>query len=92
MSVSRCVGIAGRANPPSIQRTGIAADLRGGRGLEIKHFLIRVIRANLRLTFLFETRNSKLETISAERGWKNAHPLYDGFDAWGNAELPLDPK
>jgi rhodanese-related sulfurtransferase len=28
----------------------------------------------------------------AERGWKNVHPLYDGFDAWVKAELPLDPK
>jgi hypothetical protein len=28
----------------------------------------------------------------AEIGWKNVHPLYDGFDAWVKAGLPLDPK
>ena len=27
-----------------------------------------------------------------EKGWKNAHPLYGGFDAWQQAGLPVDPK
>jgi rhodanese-related sulfurtransferase len=27
-----------------------------------------------------------------ERGWKNVHPLYGGFDAWVDAGLPLDAK
>jgi rhodanese-related sulfurtransferase len=27
-----------------------------------------------------------------DRGWKNVHPLYGGFDAWVNAGLPLDSK
>jgi rhodanese-related sulfurtransferase len=27
-----------------------------------------------------------------DRGWKNAHPLYGGFDAWVKAGLPLDSK
>jgi rhodanese-related sulfurtransferase len=28
----------------------------------------------------------------ADRGVKNVHPLYGGFDAWADAGLPLDPK
>jgi hypothetical protein len=28
----------------------------------------------------------------AERGWKNVHPLYGGFDAWVKEDMPLDPK
>jgi len=28
----------------------------------------------------------------AERGWKNVHPLYGGFDAWVDAGLPVDSK
>jgi rhodanese-related sulfurtransferase len=28
----------------------------------------------------------------SERGWKNVHPLYGGFEAWVNAGLPVDPK
>jgi rhodanese-related sulfurtransferase len=28
----------------------------------------------------------------SERGWKNVHPLYGGFDAWANAGLPVDSK
>jgi rhodanese-related sulfurtransferase len=27
-----------------------------------------------------------------ERGWKNVHPLYGGFEAWNEAGLPVDPK
>jgi len=27
-----------------------------------------------------------------EKGWKNVHPLYGGFDAWQAAELPIEPK
>ncbi|MFN2598499.1 MAG: rhodanese-like domain-containing protein [Pyrinomonadaceae bacterium] len=27
-----------------------------------------------------------------EKGWKNVHPLYGGFDAWAEAGLPVDPK
>jgi rhodanese-related sulfurtransferase len=27
-----------------------------------------------------------------ERGWKNVHPLYGGFDAWLEAGLQLDRK
>jgi len=27
-----------------------------------------------------------------ERGWKNVHPLYGGFEAWQKAGLPLDLK
>jgi rhodanese-related sulfurtransferase len=27
-----------------------------------------------------------------EKGWKNVHPLYGGFDAWRQAGLPLEPK
>jgi rhodanese-related sulfurtransferase len=27
-----------------------------------------------------------------ERGWKNVHPLYGGFEAWVNAGLPVEPK
>jgi rhodanese-related sulfurtransferase len=27
-----------------------------------------------------------------EKGWKNVHPLYGGFDAWRGAELPVEPK
>jgi rhodanese-related sulfurtransferase len=27
-----------------------------------------------------------------ERGWKNVHPLYGGFDAWQKAGLPVEPK
>jgi hypothetical protein len=27
-----------------------------------------------------------------EHGWKNVHPLYGGFDAWTEAELPVDAK
>lgn len=26
------------------------------------------------------------------QGFKNVHPLYDGFDAWQKAALPLEPK
>ena len=28
----------------------------------------------------------------AEKGWKNVHPLYGGFDAWQRAGYPVDPK
>jgi rhodanese-related sulfurtransferase len=28
----------------------------------------------------------------SDRGWKNVHPLYGGFDAWVDAGLPVDPK
>jgi rhodanese-related sulfurtransferase len=28
----------------------------------------------------------------ANRGWKNVHPLYGGFEAWVEAGLPVDPK
>ncbi len=28
----------------------------------------------------------------ADRGWKNVHPLYGGFDAWVEAGLPVDSK
>jgi len=27
-----------------------------------------------------------------DRGWKNVHPLYGGFDAWQQAGYPLEPK
>ncbi len=27
-----------------------------------------------------------------ERGFKNVHPLYGGFDAWRDAGGPLEPK
>jgi len=27
-----------------------------------------------------------------EKGYKNVHPLYGGFDAWHEAGLPVDPK
>jgi 3-mercaptopyruvate sulfurtransferase SseA len=27
-----------------------------------------------------------------DRGWKNVHPLYGGFDAWREAELPVEVK
>ena len=27
-----------------------------------------------------------------ERGWKNVHPLYGGFEAWKEAEGPIEPK
>jgi rhodanese-related sulfurtransferase len=27
-----------------------------------------------------------------EKGWKNVHPLYGGFDAWEQAGLPVDPR
>jgi len=27
-----------------------------------------------------------------ERGFKNVHPLFGGFDAWEQAGLPLDSK
>jgi rhodanese-related sulfurtransferase len=27
-----------------------------------------------------------------EHGWKNVHPLFEGFDAWKEAGLPLDKK
>jgi len=30
--------------------------------------------------------------ILQEHGWKNAHPLFGGFDAWKEANLPVDPK
>ena len=26
------------------------------------------------------------------RGWKNVHPLYGGFDAWAEAGYTLEPK
>jgi rhodanese-related sulfurtransferase len=25
-------------------------------------------------------------------GFKNVHPLFEGFEAWEKAGLPLDPK
>jgi rhodanese-related sulfurtransferase len=28
----------------------------------------------------------------ADRGWKNVHPLYSGFDAWAGAGYPVEPK
>jgi rhodanese-related sulfurtransferase len=27
-----------------------------------------------------------------EKGWKNVHPLYGGFDAWRQAGYPVEPK
>jgi len=30
--------------------------------------------------------------VLADRGWKNVHPLYGGFDAWQQAEFPAEPK
>jgi len=27
-----------------------------------------------------------------EHGWKNVHPLFEGYDAWKKAGLPLDKK
>jgi 3-mercaptopyruvate sulfurtransferase SseA len=27
-----------------------------------------------------------------DRGWKNVHPLYGGFDAWQQARLPVETK
>jgi rhodanese-related sulfurtransferase len=27
-----------------------------------------------------------------EKGYKNVHPLYGGFDAWQQAGLPVDSK
>jgi rhodanese-related sulfurtransferase len=27
-----------------------------------------------------------------EKGWKNVHPLYGGFDAWEKAGYPVEPK
>jgi len=27
-----------------------------------------------------------------EKGYKNVHPLYGGFDAWQQARLPEDPR
>jgi rhodanese-related sulfurtransferase len=27
-----------------------------------------------------------------EKGYKNVHPLYGGFDAWREAGLPVEPK
>lgn len=27
-----------------------------------------------------------------EHGYKNVHPLYGGFDAWREAQAPLEPK
>jgi rhodanese-related sulfurtransferase len=27
-----------------------------------------------------------------EKGWKNVHPLYGGFDAWRQAGYAVEPK
>jgi len=27
-----------------------------------------------------------------EKGWKNVHPLYGGFDAWRQAGYPIEQK
>jgi|GEM_PF-3785664 len=27
-----------------------------------------------------------------DRGFKNVHPLYGGFDAWQQAGYPVEPK
>jgi len=27
-----------------------------------------------------------------DRGWKNVHPLYGGFDAWQQAGYEVEPK
>jgi 3-mercaptopyruvate sulfurtransferase SseA len=27
-----------------------------------------------------------------DRGWKNVHALYGGFDAWNKAGLPVESK
>jgi rhodanese-related sulfurtransferase len=27
-----------------------------------------------------------------ENGWKNVHPLYGGFNAWQQADLPQESK
>jgi len=28
----------------------------------------------------------------SQRGYKNVHPLFGGFEAWKKAGLPLEPK
>jgi rhodanese-related sulfurtransferase len=30
--------------------------------------------------------------LLCDNGWKNVHPLYGGFDARQQAELPVEPK
>jgi rhodanese-related sulfurtransferase len=30
--------------------------------------------------------------ILMEKGWKNVHPLYGGFDAWQEAKMPVEQK
>jgi len=59
-----------------------------------REFLIGLIRRESAAYLLskLETRNYFVAQELAERGWKNVHPLYEGFDAWVNAGLPLDPK
>jgi len=27
-----------------------------------------------------------------DKGWKNVHPLYGGFDAWTKADAPVESK
>jgi rhodanese-related sulfurtransferase len=39
-----------------------------------------------------EASSSSVAQTLAENGWKNVHPLCEGFDAWKNAGLPLDAK
>jgi len=39
-----------------------------------------------------EASSAKVAEKLAERGYKNVHPLFVGFEAWQKAGLPLEPK
>lgn len=39
-----------------------------------------------------EASGASVAQTLTDRGWKNAHALYGGFDAWKDAGLPVDPK
>jgi rhodanese-related sulfurtransferase len=39
-----------------------------------------------------EASSARVAEELAARGFKNAHPLYGGFNAWKEAGYPLEPK
>ena len=62
---------------------------------EVEQHLDEIPRDRTAITYCtcpHEASSSSVAQTLMEHGWKNVHPLYEGFDAWTEAGLPVDAK
>lgn len=62
---------------------------------EVNQYLDQIPRDRTVITYCtcpHEASSASVAQTLTENGWKNVHPLFEGFAAWTKADLPLDAK